>query len=365
VALTDVTITESKDINSKAQTIPQLDPGAKVELTYKATMEKTDLVSGATITYKAAGSTKEETYTVEDKKIPFAQADLQATLSSDVKGVVSGGTIKLTLEIKNKGSVDMSDLRVTDPILGDVFTNQKVEAGETLTLEKEVTLTESCEYQFAINAIDSTGTEISAASNTLAVTAMDPDEALNLTLTATPDRTEVYDEPAGVRFTLTITNDSRVDATDVKISHGYVELYTFASIPAGESRTMSRDTVLSTSGKYQFTAVAKDPLENENTFQSNEMQIAVYQPTPVPATPTLPPEPTPVTLEYVFVVPQRGEVFHLSIKQGMAWVVENVEVAPDTAVVTVTLTGNGIQVYDLYIDGEYYATETVDFAPDD
>ena len=92
-----------------------------------------------------------------------------------------------------------------------------------------------------------------------------------------------------------------------------------------------------------------------------------YQPPapPEPSEPELPPEPTPVTLEYVFVVPQRGEVFHLSIKQGMAWVVENVEVAPDTAVVTVTLTGNGIQVYDLYIDGEYYATETVDFEPDD
>lgn len=310
VALTDVTVTENKDINSKAQTIPQLDPGAKVELTYKATMGKKDLTSSAQITYKAQGSTKKETYTVDEKTIPFAEANLTATLSCNVKGVVSGGTIKLTLELKNKGSVDLTDLRVTDPILGDVFTNQKVEAGKTLTLEKEITLTETSQYQFTITAIDSTGTEISAASNALSVTAMDPDEALHLTLTATPDRTEVYDDPAGVRFTLTVTNDSSVDATDVKISHGFVDLYTFKSIPAGESRTMSRDTVLSTSGKFQFTAVAKDPLENENTFLSNEMQIAVYQPTPVPATPTLPPEPTP---EPVFVPVTVVPIHHESI----------------------------------------------------
>ena len=293
VALTDISIVENESINSKAQTIDkQLDPGAKIELTYKATMGKKDLTSSANITYKAVGTDKKESYTVDEKTIPFAQADLSADLSSDVKGVISGGTVKLTLELKNKGSVDMTDLRVSDPILGDVFTNQMVEAGKTLTLEKEITLTETADYQFTIRAIDSTGTEITALTNQLSLTAMNPDEALNLTLTATPDRTEIYDDPAEVRFTLTITNDSSVDATDVKISHGYVDIYSFEKIAAGESRTLSRDAVLSNSGKFQFTAVAKDPLENENTFTSNEMQIAVYQPTPPPATPTIPPVPT-------------------------------------------------------------------------
>ncbi len=310
VPLENVTITENEDINSKAQTIPKLDPGAKAELTYKATMGKKDLTSSATVTYQGEGSTKKETYTVEKKTIPYAQTDFVATLSGSAKGVVSGGSMTLSLELKNKGSADLSDIRVTDAILGDVFTNQQVKAGETITLEKEVTLTESCEYQFTVNAIDSTGTEVTTASNALSVTAMSPEDALNLTLTAVPDRTEVYDDPAGVRFTLTITNDSRVDATDVKISHGYVELYTFETIKAGESRTMSRDTVLSTSGKFQFTATAKDPLENESSFVSNEMQIAVYEPTPVPATPTPPPVPT---AEPTFVPATWAPIYHESI----------------------------------------------------
>lgn len=305
VSLTDISIVENESINSKAQSTQQeLVPGAKIEITYKATMEKKDLTSSATITYKAKGSSKKETYTVDAKKIPYAQTDLSATLSSDVKGVISGGTVKLTLNLKNKGTVDMTDLRVSDPILGDVFTNQMVPAGKTLTLEKEITLTQTADYQFTIQAIDSTGTDITVLSNQLNLTAMSPDEALNLTLTATPDSTEIYSDPAEVRFTLTITNDSSVDATDVKISHGYMDIYTFDSIAAGESRTLSRDAILSNSGKFQFSAVAKDPLENENTFFSNEMQIAVYQPTPPPATPTLPPVPTPEpTFVPVTVVP--------------------------------------------------------------
>ena len=310
VALTDVTIVENEDINSKPQTVAKLDPGAKVELTYKATMEKSDLTSSAKITYSAEGSSKTETYTVDEKKIPFTETNLVATLSSNTKGVVAGDTLTLTLEIKNKGSADMSDVRVTDAVLGDVFTNQKVEAGKTVTLEKEITLTESSEYQFVVNAIDTTGTEVTATSNALAVTAMNPDDALHLTLTAVPDRTEVYDDPAGVRFTISITNDSKVDASDVTISHGYVELYTFDLIKAGETRTLSRDTVLSTSGKFQFTATGKDPLDNESSFQSNEMQIAVYEPTPVPATPTPPPVPT---AEPTFVPATWAPIHHESV----------------------------------------------------
>ena len=77
------------------------------------------------------------------------------------------------------------------------------------------------------------------------------------------------------------------------------------------------------------------------------------------------PETEPVTFEYVFMVPVREEAYRFSIKQGDSWLVEVMEILPDTATVTLTLTGNGTQSYDLYIDGEFFATETVEFEPDD
>jgi hypothetical protein len=41
------------------------------------------------------------------------------------------------------------------------------------------------------------------------------------------------------------------------------------------------------------------------------------------------------------------------------------EVQPETTTVSLMLTGNGICSYDLYIDGEFYKTETVDLEPND
>ena len=78
-----------------------------------------------------------------------------------------------------------------------------------------------------------------------------------------------------------------------------------------------------------------------------------------------PPTQEPVTLDYAFAVPARAESYLLSIKLGDEWVLEDMLVEPETGVVTLSLTGNGTQSYVLYIDGELYATEMVEFEPDD
>lgn len=292
VALNDIVLQENKDVNSKKQKIPQLKAGQAAEITFNVTMGKKDLTSGATIQYYAEGSKKKLTYTVENQKIQYGNSELTAKLTSSAKGAVTGGVVTLTLTLKNKGSIDFSDIRVTDPVLGDVFTNQELKAGKTLELTKDVTVTENGEYQFTVTAMDASGAETTAASEAVSVTAMDPADTLNLTLTASADETEVYGAPATVRFALQIANTGKVDATAVKVLHGDVELASYETIQAGKTLTLHRDAALSRSGKYQFTVTAQDPLENELSFESNEMQIAVYAPTPVPATPTPAPVPT-------------------------------------------------------------------------
>lgn len=293
VALLNIVIQENKDIYSKKQTIPRLEPGQTAEIRYPVKMGTADLTSSATIIYTSETQSKEQTYNVEKQVIKFGEPALQATLTSSAKGVVQNGAVTLTLNLKNTGSVDYSDIRVSDAALGDVFTNQELKAGKTLELTKEITVPETTEYQFTINATDATGTETAITTSALSITAVDPEDALKLEVVATPDRTEVFEQPGRVRFTVSITNASQVDASDVKVSHGETELYTFASIPAGESRTLSRDFALSMAGKYRFTVTAKDPLDSVMSFQSNETQIAFSVPTPAPATPTPVPDPTP------------------------------------------------------------------------
>lgn len=293
VTLTDITIQENKDIYSKKQTIPELKPGQIAEIKYPVKMGKKDLTSGAKITYKSEKSSKTQTYTVENAKIINGESQLEATLKSSSKGVPVGEKITLTLTLKNKGSVAVSDLRVSDPLLGEVFAGQEVAAGKTLTLEKELTLEGTTSYSFSVNAVDASGNAVAAEAEAVTVSAVDPGDVLTLNVTATPDKTEVFESPGMVRFSLLISNPSAVDAANVTVKHGDTAIYTFEKIPAGESRKMTRDTALSMAGKYRFTVTAQDPLENNLSFSSNEIQIVFSVPTPPPATQTPAPDPTP------------------------------------------------------------------------
>lgn len=108
------------------------------------------------------------------------------------------------------------------------------------------------------------------------------------------------------------------------------------------------------------------PDQPDTTPGDSDTQPPEPEPEPEPEPgPTPEPEPEKVTLEYVFLVPSRTEAYTVSIKQGDVWYLEGMSVQPGATTVLVKLTGSGIQSYDLYIDGEYFATETVDFEPHD
>ena len=290
--LQNVTIQEHADINKDEQKVPELEPGKMAQVKFPVKMGNKDLTSSAVVTYQSEGSTQTEKIEVEAAKIVFGEPAMTATLTSSVKGVPINGKFTLTLALKNNGTVDYTNLRVMDPTLGEVFSNQSLAKSGTLSLEKEIALTATTEYQFTVYAIDNTGTEVSLTSDAVTVEAVDPDKMVHLSLALFSDKTEVFEQPGRVRFTIYIENDSPVEAKDVTVSHGATKIYTFASIPAGEARRLTRDAALSMEGKYQFSASLVDALGNAQTFPSNEIQIAFTVPTAAPATPTPMPNPT-------------------------------------------------------------------------
>ncbi len=308
VPLKSITITENKDVAKKAVSVAdELKPGEAAQVKFPVTMGKKNLVSNATITYLSGDSKDKQTQTVDEQTITYGEAALTAKLTASSKGVAINGKVTLTLELKNGGNVNYTDVRVSDNTLGEVFTNQELAAGGTLKLEKEITLTQTTDYQFHIVAIDNTGTEVSLDSDSITISAVDPSKMVHLNVTAAADRTEVYTQPGIVRFTVTVENDSQIDATDVTVYHGGVRIYTFPSIPAGQSRKLTRDAALSMAGKYQFTAVTVDALQNSNSFVSNEIQIAFEVPTPAPATPTPPAVPTAEPTYQMVTVPKMND----------------------------------------------------------
>lgn len=86
-------------------------------------------------------------------------------------------------------------------------------------------------------------------------------------------------------------------------------------------------------------------------------------PTTAPTNPATQPDEPEVTKTITLNLPDREEAYTLTILFNGEPVTDSTIVAAGTSTMPVQLTGRGVQYFDLYIDGQYYATEKVDFTP--
>ena len=291
VDITSVNIKENAAISSKSGTIDSIAAGKTGTYTFTAVMGTRDMTSAATVSYKAGGKTY--TSKVDSAVIKYGEVNLAASLKADKKGGAPGDTVKLTLTLKNSGNLDFTNVTVTDPVLGTVFSGETVKAGETKTLEKDLIITETQEIQFTVKADETTGKGVETATGRVKVIAMDPTQQIVLTVEATADRSMVYKLPGTVRFKITVHNDSAVEVSKITVRAVETELYSFESIPAGGSASFIRDADVSMQGNYQFTASCRDQLDQVLTFASNTVFIAYSEPTPEPTAAPLVTPPAP------------------------------------------------------------------------
>ena len=288
-----LTIKENSSISGVIGTIDGLPAGGTGKYTFTATMGSRDITSAATVTYKAGG--KSYTSKVDAATIKYGQVKLSATLTADKKGGAPGDTVKLTLKLKNSGTVDFTDVTVNDATLGTVFSGETVPKGETVTLEKEITITDSQDLQFTVTAVNDTGEPVETATGRVSIIATDPTRQIILNVEASADREQVHKLPGTVRFTVSVRNDSAVDVEDITVRAVNTAVYVFGSIPAGATRSFSRDMDVSMAGSFQFTASCRDELDQTLTFSSNILPISYAPPTPVPTEAPLVTPPAPVT----------------------------------------------------------------------
>ena len=73
----------------------------------------------------------------------------------------------------------------------------------------------------------------------------------------------------------------------------------------------------------------------------------------------------PLTADFAFALPEREEVCRLSIYRVKGDeripIVEDEEITPGTSSYYLKLTGTGTQIYEVYIDGELYKTQSMEF----
>ncbi len=323
VKLTNIQVKENRLISTRTQTVAALDPGATAKVTFTKTNVTGDLTSSALVTYRKDGERKTEQITVQPVQVPLATPRLTYTLTADKTQVNIGETVTLTLEIKNAGNISYSNVTVTDPKLGDVFTSLQIGAGQTRELKKEVIVNETATYAFTLKLEDNTGTTQEEKVPELKVSAYTEGQMLRLNLTLSAQNETISSLPGDIRFDLTVTNDSNTTAKNILIRHAGTNIYTIRELAPGQSTVLTRDFRLSQAGKYQFTAVATDVQNNQVEFLSNPLSISYVAPTPAPTRKiiqTIPPVVThsPVPAGYV---PQGGQardaLFILTLALGV------------------------------------------------
>ena len=292
VDISNVTIRENSDISKTSGIIQTVSAGERASHTFTVKMGKKDLTSSANSTYRAGNSTG--TLSKEATTIKYGDIKLTASLKADKKGGVAGDTVKFTLTLKNTGKADYQGVTVSDAVLGEIFTGTSVPAGQTVTLEKEITITGTESYQFIVSGQDSAGMSIETATERVSVVEIDPSQAIVLNVEATADRDTVYEMPGVVRITVKVTNDSQQEVKNVSVGTGDVTLYTFGSIQPGATREFTRDVNISMAGQFRFDASVRDELEETQVFSSNILMIQYAQPTVQPTDAPIVTPPAPV-----------------------------------------------------------------------
>lgn len=160
---TDVTITESAA--AAPALLGTLTPGEIARHTFAFAMPPEDVVSSAAVTWSSAGS--EHAASVADETILYGDVPLYATLTAERSSAREGDTITLCLTLQNRGSQDVAGITVTDPLLGEVFTDLYIPAGSLVTLEKELLLEESCELLFTVSGVQADGNGLITATEML------------------------------------------------------------------------------------------------------------------------------------------------------------------------------------------------------
>ena len=299
VSISNIQVREK--LSRTPKTMKNLAIGATTTVEFTAKMGNSDLTSGAEITFKPAGNGQTETAVIEDQTIPVAVKGLNVELSVDRNAVDIGETIRLILTARNEGNITYSNVSATDKKLGTVFEGLTIPAYATISEEKQITVTEPSSYQLKLNMEDNTGTTNTIDTNSVSVSAYDPEKELLLTLLLTSDKESITEANEDVSMTVVVTNTSNVDCKNVAITQNAVSIYTIPELAAGQSVTVKRDFTVSQAGAFRFTATTKDTIGNTVSFESNTLTLPYARitaaPTSTPA-PTIPPLETLPPAEY-------------------------------------------------------------------
>ncbi len=271
-----------------------LTTGAKRSFPYEFTInEDTEIVP--TIKYTANGVDGEQT--LNAKKFTIANPKLELKLSVDNKEPKPGDTVTFTVEVKNAGNVNLSEIKVYDFNQSQVtLKSATLKPGTTTTATHQMVINQSTNAVFTATAKDSDNQISNYSSNQLKVgTPIDPTK-VGVTLSVKANKSQL-DTPGKVRLEVTAVNSGEYQLTNlVVIEDTLGEFGTAITIGVGEDKLFSKEVDISDTKTFQFKATYKDMDEAEYSATAEPLTIEVLPPVQEPEEEEIPQE-TPAPAE--------------------------------------------------------------------
>lgn len=293
VPLIDVNVTD--ELVGEVGTLSELAIDEKKTFTRRVTVGESALSSKPRVTYSYSGSQDIVEKELAASSIKIAQPSLEVVLEADATLVNPGDTVMLRCKLINNGNVGYKKVQLSDQVLGDLGYIDDLRAGKDTVYAKAVRISSKTTFKFTVTANDTTGSDVTAVSNSLTIDVVNQTDEDNLTLSAQPDRTSVA-EGETVTFTLVLCNNGASDIYGIDVSErtrGFIAHVN--QLRAGETMplTVGYDVTGYEMFTFSATMTQQDGAKREALSGPITISLGQIQPTEEPtAAPTATPAPT-------------------------------------------------------------------------
>ncbi len=264
----------SGDAVKSSETRGIISIGENIDIGFTITVRSSDLNQPLSLVLLWDGTTSGLPFHITiPSKAPVEPA-ITFTRTIDKTSVEIGETVAITYTVKNSGSIDISDLVITDAGIGSDF---KLDEPSLLA---GTTKTKTLNYQ--VEADFTSAPKLTYHANGKTYTAQCTEKAVKLKvvqLSATlrailPESVE----PGGqVTLVCELQNAGSVKITGITIDEPTLgsKLFTAQSLDKGESMQFSKTVTLMHTNTFQYSITAKDDSGNPVTVKTNQLQIVV------------------------------------------------------------------------------------------
>lgn len=242
------------------KTLAVLKTGQNTQAVYSSKIND-GFTSTPTITYTVGSTTYKAA--LDSVEVTAGNPDLELLVTTNKTSVAPGDTVRVSCTVSNPGTSDLTSLVITEASLGELFTLDGLLAGETQTLNYEMTVNET--QSLKITAIGDNGSEKEwLVEKTLDLIVDEGLETLNILFEASASETYL-EFPNIVVFNIVVENTGNEIYKDLTVTDkdGNVVEQISQLVP-GRSQFQVNQNVETTS-TYVFTlAVPSDDGETQH-----------------------------------------------------------------------------------------------------